>query len=105
MSKKPTPVVKHKGNKPGRFWFDDVKGMTVDDKNLQTVAKAIGGSVEGNLVTVQGGHGELVIRKGDFVGTDQVGTWHIIRLTEVSGGEMANLGNKGHVENYVVRKV
>ena len=104
MSKKPNPVVKHKGNKPGRFWFDDVKGMTVDDKNLQTVAKAIGGSVEGNLVTVQGGHGELVIRKGDFVGTDQVGTWHIIRLTEVSAGEMTNMGKNANVVKLHPRK-
>lgn len=102
MSNNPNPV-KQK-NKPSRFWFDDVKGMTVDDKNLQTVAKAIGGSVEGNLVTVQGGHGELVIRKGDFVGTDQVGTWHIIRLTEVSAGEMTNMGKNVNVVKLHPRK-
>lgn len=103
MSNNPNPV-KQKSNKPARFWFDDVKGMTVDDKNLQTVAKTIGGAVEGNLVTVQGGHGELVIRKGDFVGTDQVGTWHIIRLTEVSAGEMTNMGKNANVVKLHPRK-
>lgn len=85
---------KHKHhNKPERFWFDNIKGMTVKDDTIEAVAKAVGGTVEGSLITVQGGHGEFVIRKGDFVGVDQVGTWHIVRLTELTNAdELQTLG-------------
>lgn len=85
-------VPKQKNNKPERFWFDNIKGMTVKDDTIQSVAKAVGGTVEGSIVTVPGDKGELVIRKGDFVGTDQVGTWHIVRLTEANAEEMQTLG-------------
>lgn len=86
-------VPKQKNNKPERFWFDNIKGMTVNDSTVHTVAKAIGGTVEGSIITVPGGHGEMVIRKGDFIGVDQVGTWHIVRLTGLTNEEeMLNLG-------------
>lgn len=93
------PKIHKTAKQPDRIWFDDIKGMTVDDKTIRTVAKAVGGTVEGNLVTVLGNHGERVIRKGDFVGTDQVGTWHIVRLNELTNEqEMLSLGKKGNAQ-------
>lgn len=63
------------------LWFDDITGIHVNKETLKTVADIVGGRLEGDLVAVKGAHGELVIRIGDYVGVDQKGVWHIIRLS------------------------
>lgn len=93
-------IQKNKGkNRPDKFWFDNITGMTVTDQNTKIVADAVGGKVEGELITVPGGHGELVIRRGDFVGTDQVGVWHIVRTNSVGKNEMMSMGGKAPAKN------
>lgn len=69
------------------FWFDNIAGRVVNSNNLEEIAEAIGGKVEAHLVTVGGGHGEIVVRIGDIIGVDQVGKWHIVRLDYLDTNE------------------
>lgn len=81
------------------FWFDDLIVMAVRKDTLKTVAEITGGRVEGDLVTVRGNHGELVIRNGDYVGIDPKGMWHIVRLNVTSDPEEL----RKRAENIVLR--
>lgn len=69
------------------FWYDDLQGRIVNHETIEDVAKAVGGKVEGNFITVNGSHGEIVIRLGDFIGVDQIGKWHIVRVNYLDTNE------------------
>lgn len=69
------------------FWYDDLHGRVVSHESIEDVAKAVGGKVEGEFITVNGSHGEIVIRLGDFVGVDQIGKWHIVRVKYLDTNE------------------
>lgn len=85
------------GNVPGytntikksqdEFWYDDIVGRLVDTESIQEIAEAVGGKVEGEIIAVNGAHGEIIIRNGDIIGVDQVGKWHILRAEIVMSNE------------------
>lgn len=67
-------------------WVDEIEGAPLNANTADDIAKWIGGSVIANgqaFVSMPTPRGELLVREGDFVGKDQNGKWHLVRLKEV----------------------
>lgn len=80
-------------------WVDEIEGRPLTDSNADEIANMVKGSVILNgkpFVTIPTPRGELLVREGDFVGKDQRGNWHIVRLRDTSkdGSSKSNAKQK-----------
>lgn len=72
-------------------WVDEIEGLQLTENNVDELADMVKGSVIFNgkpFVTIPTPRGELLVREGDFVGKDQRGNWHIVRLRDTSKDEI-----------------
>lgn len=70
-------------------WVDEIEGLPLTEGNADEIARMVKGSVIFNgkpFATIPTPRGELLVREGDFVGKDQRGNWHIVRLRDTSKG-------------------
>lgn len=80
-------------------WVDEIEGRPLTNSNADEIANMVKGSVILNgkpFVTIPTPRGELLVREGDFVGKDQRGNWHIVRLRDTykDGSSKSNAKSK-----------
>lgn len=76
-----------KKNKNEQVWVDNITGLQMNKDNATKIANLVNGEVirgsgHDPVVGMPTPRGEMIIRPGDWVGTDQTGRWHLVRCTE-----------------------
>lgn len=71
-------------------WFDDLKGIKLNENNAAQVAKWIGPNAhmvkvdDKNLVRVETNRGDVIMAIGDFITRDADNRFKIVRITETN---------------------
>lgn len=96
------------------MWFDNIKGVTFTKDNGKKLAEWIGGQYytvknekgeDDHFISVSTKRGDILIRTGDFVGSDRNNRHRIVRRQEKNLDNLLSKKKKGgntlsvHIEN------